>query len=547
MEPSIVSQTLITTRRIKMKRYIKKNWMPLLFAFICSVLASVFAVKVQFLKGDVLDYALSNNIDNTLRFGLYLGAFIILELGFFYLYDRSKGRFTINSIREVRFDYFQSILSRHYPDFLKQKQGEYIAQYTNEMDLVENCYFAVIPLLAEILIKILMVSIFLFFLDYRIAIITLVLLTTPLYIPKLVEKKLQHSQEEFVDQFATHIRVITDWLRGFEVIKNFSIENTIRRKFAESNDTTNESKLKKKQMSYLTRTISASLSYFSHFIILTFAAYLVLIGDFSAGDFFVAVGMIDQLSYPIISLSNFIQDLISVEPVNKSILEFIHTESEKHGSIEIHSEDFQKIEFDNVSFAYDGQAPILQHFDMEMREGKQYLLKGASGSGKTTSMNLLLGYYEPSSGAIKINDVPVKEISNLNKLVTVMRQDAILFEDTLRNNLTMYRNIADDKVIATLSKVGLDNYASSGKLDELIHEGGTNLSGGEKRRVALVRSLLRETPILILDEPLANLDEENSKSIESELLSITDRTVIIISHQFSEDKLTQLDKVMEFK
>lgn len=172
-----------------MKNYIKRNWKLLVLAFLFSTLAAMFAVRVQFLKGDVLDYALAKNTDNTLRYGLYLGLFIILELGFFYLYDLCKGKFVVNSIKEIRFDYFQSILSREYPEFLKEKQGEYISRYTNQMELIENQYFLTIPLLVEILVKILMVSIFLFILDYRLAIVTLVLLTTPLYIPKLVEKK----------------------------------------------------------------------------------------------------------------------------------------------------------------------------------------------------------------------------------------------------------------------------------------------------------------------------------------------------------------------
>lgn len=173
-----------------MKKYIKRNWKPLVLAFLFSTLAAIFAVRVQFLKGDVLDYALQGNTDNTLRYGIYLGIFIILELGFYYLYDRCKGKFSVDSIKEVRFDYFQSILSRDYPDFLKKKQGEYIAQYTNEMGLIENQFFSTIPLLGEILIKIIIVSIFLFILDYRLAIITLILLTTPLYVPKLIEKRL---------------------------------------------------------------------------------------------------------------------------------------------------------------------------------------------------------------------------------------------------------------------------------------------------------------------------------------------------------------------
>lgn len=529
-----------------MKKYIRKNLKTLFFAIVFSTMAAIFAVWVQFLKGDVLDFALEGNVSSTIQFGFLLGLFILFELGFYYLYDRAKARFGVYSIREVRFDFFNNLLSRPYPKFLKKKHGEYIAKYTNEMELIENQYFITIPLIIEILIKIVMVSIFLFILDYRLAITTLILLTTPLYVPKLVEKRLQNAQVEFVNQFENHIKHVTDWLSGFEVIKNFSIENIIRDKFEKSNNTTMEKSLWRKFMGYSTRSVSAILSYYSHFIIIMFAAYLVLKGEFTAGDFFVAVGMIDQLSYPIITISYLLQDLISIKPVNKEMLDFINKEPVKYGTFEIDN-DINSIVFDNVSFSYEGKSSTFENLNMDLLSNRQYLFQGASGSGKTTSMNLLLNYYEPDSGRISINDIEVSDIKNLNQLITVMRQDAVLFDDTLRNNITMYQIIPDDKLISILSKVGLKNYANSESLDMIINEGGTNLSGGEKRRITLARSLLRETPILILDEPLANLDEENAKAIESMLLSIRDRTLIIISHQFSQENLNYIDKIIEFK
>lgn len=151
--------------------------------------------------------------------------------------------------------------------------------------------------------------------------------------------------------------------------------------------------------------------------------------------FFIAVGMIDQLSYPIISLSYFIQGLVSVKPVNQSILKFIEEKSAKYGEKEIFKESFREVVFDNVFFAYENQEYVLSGLNMKFIRDRQYLLQGTSGSGKTTSMNLLLNYYEPNSGVIKINDIPVNEIKNLSEIITVMRQDAILFEDTLKNNI----------------------------------------------------------------------------------------------------------------
>ncbi len=528
-----------------MKKYVRSNWKPLLFSIVFSMVASIFAVGVQFLKGNVLDYALAREAKPALSHGIWLGMFIALELGFFFLYDQCRARFIVDAMEKLRFAFFSNLLARNYPAFLKKSQGEYLAQYNKEMEIIEADYFGTLPLLAEIIIKILIVSISLFILDYRLALITLFLLTTPLYLPKLLEKKLQGAQKKYLETFEGHIQTITDWLRAFEIIKNYSIEEKIKEMFKKTNGRTMRGNLEKRRLGNMTRTLSAFLSYLSHFIILVFAAYLVLRGDFTAGTFFVAVGMIDQLSYPIITLSRFIQSLVSVQPVNKSVLAFLNERFEEAGTVNIAKENFREVSFHNVSFNYGGEQ-VVKNLNMRFEKGKQYLLEGASGSGKTTSMNLLMNYYRPNCGTVRINGIEVGKIRNLNELMTVMRQEAVFFTDSLRNNLTMYQKISDEKIIRVLEKVGLGKLANPAGLAMMIREGGSNLSGGEKRRITLARSILRETPLLILDEPLANLDGENARTIESQLLSITDRSLLIISHRFSSKNKTKLAGLIEF-
>ena len=183
---------------------------------------------------------------------------------------------------------------------------------------------------------------------------------------------------------------------------------------------------------------------------------------------------------------------------------------------------------------------------MTFKKNKRYLLQGPSGSGKTTSMNLLLDYEKPLEGHVLVDGYEVHEINHLNKLFTVMRQDAVLFQESLRTNLSLYQEIDDEKLFEVLEQVGLKKFASKDKLEMQIEEDGNNLSGGEKRRITLARSLLRETPLMILDEPLANLDQESAASIEDLLLSIQDRTLIVISHQFSSSKLSGFHDIYHF-
>ncbi len=528
------------------KKYVKSNIFLLLQAILFSTITAIIAVRVQFFKGDVLDFALVSDVSSTVRYGLLLLLFILFELGFYYLYDLARGKFAVCSIEQVRRDFFASLLRRKYPDFLRRTDGEYIAQYTNEMEMVENQYFSTVPLLGEIVVKIAIVSISLFLLDYRIALITLVLLTMPLYVPKLAEKKLQKAQMDYVRQFESHLRKLNDWLRGFEVIKNYAIEEEVFLIFDESNRLTQEKNWQKRKMSYVARAVSAALSYISHFIIIAVAAYLVLKGDFSAGRFFIAAGMIDQLSYPIVTLSYLLQDLVSVKPVNESVISFCSYKLLQEKQTELHPHEVGRIEYENVTFGFDDRE-LFAELSMSFEKNRRYLIQGTSGSGKTTLIDMLVNYYSPQSGSIMIDQKPVEELSNLYELITIMRQDAFLFEESLRNNLTMYRKIPDEKLFSVLRAVGLNYLASIEKLDMTIQAEGENLSGGEKKRIGLARSLLRETPILILDEPLANLDAENVSMIENLILGITDRTLIVISHQFSEKGRAGFEQILSLR
>lgn len=157
----------------------------------------------------------------------------------------------------------------------------------------------------------------------------------------------------------------------------------------------------------------------------------------------------------------------------------------------------------------------------------------------------MLNYYSDYQGEILLNKVNIKEVINLYPYVTVVRQEASLFHDTLRNNLNMYNNnINDNQIIKVLKLVNLQKYANEEALNEMVLEGGLNLSGGEKKRICVARGLLRNTDILIFDEPLANLDDDNVSNLENSLLSIEGKVLIIVSHQFSQEKMDYFDNVI---
>ncbi|WP_294498191.1 ABC transporter ATP-binding protein [uncultured Gemmiger sp.] len=529
-----------------MKQYSKKNRTSYLSGLAAILVSTVFSVVLQFFKGDVLDAALAGETTAAVRWAALLLVFILGESLFYYLYACLAARFVTGCTRMLKQDIFKSILRRSYVSYKQHPQGWYVSKYTNEADNIQESYFQMLPLLGQILLKVTFVGAALFLLDTRIAVLTLVLLTTPLYLPKLIEKQLQNAQQEKIRAVEAVLTRVQNWLSGFEILKNFSVEQNVFQKFGEANNRAMKAMYRNAAWRAKSQLLTSLISYLSYFVILAFSAFLVWRGDFSAGDFFVAIGMIDQLSYPLISLADILRALISIRPACQSMQRFLaegDTPAGTHPLRAVHRE----ICYDAVTFAYPGASrPILQDVTYTMRKGCRYLLKGPSGCGKTTAVNLLLRYYDVDSGRITADGVPLSDYDSTYGCVTVVRQDAVLFHDSLRNNLTLYQDVAEEKLLEALHAVELDKFASREALASVIAENGANLSGGEKKRICLARALLRDTDVLILDEPLANLDAATAARIEDLLLSIRGKIVLVVSHQFTQEKLRKFDGVIEF-
>lgn len=515
-----------------MKRYLRPQARWLVCALLLATIAALEAVSVQFIKGHLLDLAISGQKDQTLqRMALLLGV-ILFEIGCYYLYNRCRGTYQTRVQAQLRSDFFTAQLNKRQGLLDEARQGETLAAYTDQIDTVSRQIFQNFPLLAEIFLKIIIVSVLLFLLDVRIALLTLALATTPLYIPKLVQKHLERAQKAHTEAFSRHLGKVTEWLSGLIVIRNFGASKPILSRFTATNQEIRKKHLEMLKLGYLSQTVSTCLSYLSHFIILAYAAWLVVEGHFSAGDFFIAVGMIDQMSWPILGITYYLQDMIAARPILNTLIKGMAPDQQTEGP---HTPIAAVLEIAarEAGFSYPDCPPLFSKLSFQVNAGQKCLITGKSGGGKTTLLGLLTGCCAPTEGHILFNGVPSVQVENLNSLVTVMAQQPMLFEDSLHNNLSMYQKLSDKEMISALKMVNLTSFADTAGLDSLIKEGGKNLSGGERRRICLARSLLRKTPVLILDEPLAEVDPDSVRMIEDLIISLRGVTLFVISHQVS--------------
>ena len=297
----------------------------------------------------------------------------------------------------------------------------------------------------------------------------------------------------------------------------------------------------------LNEGLSSFLALMVQIVVLFLSSYFIITGRITIGTLLGMVQVSSNLANPLIMIFTNVPKIKSIQP----IVEKLHSISER--SIE-YSHKERVTTFNNyiyvkdLSFSYDKQAKVLNEMNCIIEKGKKYVLVGKSGCGKSTFIKLLTGYYSDYKGTIIYDD---KELDLLEKedvvqLSSIIHQNIYLFDETIFDNICLHEDYPKEIVDKAVKESGLDEFIS-GLPDGIFYrvgENGSNLSGGQKQRIAVARALIRNKPILVLDEGTSAIDTQTAYDIESRLLKITDLTLITITHNLKEELLKNYDEVI---
>jgi len=280
-----------------------------------------------------------------------------------------------------------------------------------------------------------------------------------------------------------------------------------------------------------------------------FGAYLALTGKgVTAGTTMVFVQLMNYVLSPIGIIPTCIAERKAAKVLIEKIAKALNTNIREECKTE-YRELKHSITVKDLSFGYEPEKQVLKNINCTFELGKKYAIVGASGSGKSTLLNLLMASYQNYDGAIYYDDTELKDIgsSSLYEMESIIQQNVFVFNATIKDNITMFRDFSEDSISDAIKLSGLSALIEEKGVDYLCGENGVGLSGGEKQRISIARSLLKKSQVLLVDEATAALDAETAYTVSTAILGLEGITSIVVTHSLDEGLLKQYDCIITLK
>jgi len=506
-------------------------------------IAFAYSIKI------IIDSGMSQNRE-ALTQAILIGAiviFIYASLNFISLRLRNK------LVRQIMSRYknkvFKSILDSDYREFSKEKSGKFISILTENMKKIEQDYLHQYFNISKNISLMIFSLVAMFIGNWFLTLLVIIASIIPMMISGFIGQKSASLQNISIISDQKYLAKVKDILAGFLVIKSFNVKEAIRQDYKNESEKLDEIYFIKGKFDVLSNVISQLSGMIVFLVAFGGGMYLVFGGHTTIGSVTAIVQLVNFVVMPLneigMGMSKFREGQATLNSFEvKDVIEL------QTGKTKEYFDDV--ISFSNVDFFYpNAEKKIFNNLSLQIKKGEKIAIVGMSGSGKSTLLNLLLRFYDVTSGYISIDNQDLQAISaeSLYNLMTIVQQDIYIFDDTLRANITLNQFFTDEEIRQAVQQSGLESYVLDNEsgLQALCGENGSNLSGGQKQRVSIARALIRKTPILLLDEATSSLDNQVTTEIENSILEIQDLTVLVVTHKLNKSMLKKYNRILFMK
>ena len=530
----------------QLTKYHKKSFYTFMIFNILVPLTNIaFAYSIKI----IIDSGMSQNRE-ALTQAILIGAiviFIYASLNFISLRLRNK------LVRQIMSRYknkvFKSILDRDYREFSKEKSGKFISILTENMKKIEQDYLHQYFNISKNISLMIFSLVAMFIGNWFLTLLVIIASIIPMMISGFIGQKSASLQNSSMIADQKYLAKVKDILAGFLVIKSFNVKEAIRQDYKNESEKLDEIYFIKGKFDVLSNVISQLSGMIVFLVAFGGGMYLVFGGHTTIGSVTAIVQLVNFVVMPLneigMGMSKFREGQATLNSFEvKDVIEL------QTGKTKEYFDDV--ISFSNVDFSYpNAEEKIFNNLSLQIKKGEKIAIVGMSGSGKSTLLNLLLRFYDVTSGYISIDNQDLQAISaeSLYNLMTIVQQDVYIFDDTLKANITLSQSFTEDDIKKAVQQSGLESYILENELglQTLCGENGSNLSGGERQRLSIARALIRKTPILLLDEATSSLDNKVTTEIENSILEIQDLTVLVVTHKLNKSMLKKYNRILFMK
>ena len=532
------------------KQFYKKNKLFFTLATISVIITGAINLLLSWLLQQIID-AMSGT-PGSFTFStlsifaaiLILGVILICVIDYY-----SKPRFYKRAMQQFKDFAFDKLTKKSISSFKDESTATYISGLTNDTNTIETKYLEKIFSLIQNLVFFFGALFMMIMYSPILTLIAIGLSLLPMIASILTGNSLAEAEKEVSRKNESFTATLKDCLNGFSVVKSFKAEKAILKLFQSYNEQTEDTKCKRRKIATIVSSLGAITGIIAQLGVFIAGDYLSIThANIHPGVVMAFVNLMMLVIQPIAEIPTILADRKASLALIDKLSDALTSNIREEGS-PIENSLHMGIELKNLSFSYDEDSNALQDINTRFEHGKSYAIDGGSGSGKSTLLNLLMASHNNYQGEITYDNVELSNISSnsLYDLISIVQQNVFVFNASIRDNIMMFRDFPKEEVDHAIAQSGLTELIKKHGEDYLCGENGCNLSGGERQRISIARSLLRKTPVLLVDEATAALDKETAKHVSNSILDLESYTRIVVTHALEETLLKRYDQILAFK
>lgn len=525
---------------VYMKKYLYSQKLRIISIITLSIVTNLFSIFIVINIQKIVDSMIVSDSETFNSSIWFLVSSFIMNFILSYLLVLSNSKLKKDIHKALKKDIIKSFFRMEHKDFIKTLSSQKMNVFETDLNILDNHYFENMLSLLKNSLLILFGTIYLLTLNVKMALLMIFCSILILFLPFVIGKNLDELSLMYSKNKDRFLSKIKEIFESMDLIHSYGIESKIFHQFDISLEELERSLyLFNRNLGLYSQVIGLG-NYIIMAVSFSMGGYFVINKELSVGELIAIAQMINIIIGPIGETTTGIMEIKGAEKIRNKIVDLLNYS--KEDGFYIDEKDFDSIELNDLCYQQENSDFSLYNLNLKIEKNKKYVILGRSGSGKSTLLKILANILTKTSGELFLNGNEYSMHENISNIISYVSQDIFIFNDSLINNVTLYKqydkeDIEDAIEFSMLEDLQNRNLTPDLSLSEI-------LSGGERKKLALARAMLSDTDVILLDELNSSLDPNSSKILEDRIFDLKDKTIVMVTHKINYSNLLKADEII---